>query len=108
MVARRRFIKTYAAGLVTAYVMGCSEKRSGLPPFRALTCGPKFHWFGYYDKFQFDPTDRYVLCMEVDFEHRSPTENDLIKVGMIDLQKKDRWFELGESHALNWQQGCML
>jgi len=43
-----------------------------LPPCRAITKGPKFHWFGYYDKWQFDPTDRYVLGMEVDFEHRSP------------------------------------
>ena len=33
---------------------------------RALTRGPKYHWFGYYDKLQFDPTGRYVLGMEVD------------------------------------------
>ena len=35
---------------------------------RAITRGPKFHWFGYYDKLQFDPTGRYVLGMEVGFE----------------------------------------
>jgi len=43
-----------------------------LPPARAITRGPKHHWFGYYDKLQFDPADRLVLGMEVDFEHRSP------------------------------------
>jgi hypothetical protein len=75
---------------------------------RAITRGPKFHWFGYYDKLQFDPTGRYVLCNQVDFEHRSPTEKDVIKIGMIDLQDGDRWIELGESRAWNWQQGCML
>ena len=32
----------------------------------------KSHWFGYCDKLEFDPTDRYVLGMEVDFEHRVP------------------------------------
>ena len=42
-------------------------------PVRAITRGPKFHWFAYYDKLQFDPTSRYALGMDVDFEHRSPT-----------------------------------
>ena len=79
-----------------------------LPPVRAITRGPKFHWFSYYDKFQFDPTDRYALGMEVDFEHRSPKPDDVIKIGMVDLEDDDRWIELGESRAWCWQQGCML
>jgi hypothetical protein len=78
------------------------------PPTRVITRGPRHHWFGYYDKLQFDPTSRYVLGMEVAFEHRSPKADDIIKVGMVDLQDQDRWIELGESSAWNWQQGCML
>ena len=27
---------------------------------------------------------------------------------MVDLQENDRWTELGQSRAWNWQQGCML
>jgi hypothetical protein len=27
---------------------------------------------------------------------------------MVDLEEGDRWIELGESRAWNWQQGCML
>lgn len=77
-------------------------------PVRAITKGPKHHWFGYYDKLEFDPTGRYVLSNQVDFEHRSPQAGDTIRVGMIDLQDNDRWIELGESRAWNWQQGCML
>ena len=69
-----------------------------------LTSGPAFHWFGYYDKFQFDPTDRYVLGMKVTFEHRLPTEKDAVKIGMIDLEDGNRWIELGESRAWSWQQ----
>jgi hypothetical protein len=46
--------------------------------------------------------------MEVDFEHRTPRPDDVIKVGMVDLLDNDRWIELGESRAWNWQQGCML
>ena len=79
-----------------------------VPQVRAVTRGPKFHWFGYYDKLQFDPTCRYMLGMEVDFEHRAPTENDVIKIGMVDLGDNDRWIELGRSRAWCWQQGCML
>ncbi|NUO02808.1 MAG: PKD domain-containing protein, partial [Saprospiraceae bacterium] len=60
------------------------------------------------DKLQFDPTGRYVLGMEVDFEHRSPKPDDVIQVGIIDLHEGDRWIPLGQSRAWNWQQGCML
>lgn len=75
---------------------------------RPITSGPKHHWFGYYDKLQFDPSSRYVLGMEVDFEHRSPNEENLIGIGMIDLADGNRWIELGETRAWCWQQGCML
>ncbi len=84
------------------------EADEKLPPVRAITKGPKHHWFGYYDKWQFDPTDRYVLGMEVDFEHRSPRPGDVIRIGMVDLSDGDRWIELGDSRAWGWQQGCML
>lgn len=81
---------------------------SELPPIRPITRGPKFHWFGYYDKLQFDPSGRYVLGMEVEFEHRSPQADDVIKIGMVDLADGDHWIELDETRAWCWQQGCML
>jgi hypothetical protein len=77
-------------------------------PIRSITKGPKFHWFGYYDKFQFDITGRYVLGMSVDFEGRSPRPDDVIEIGMIDLDDNDKWIRLGESRSWGWQQGCML
>ncbi len=79
-----------------------------LPQVRAVTRGPKIHWFGYYDKFQIDVSGRYLLCMEADFEHRLPEANEAVKIGMIDLTDGDKWIELGESRAWCWQQGCML
>ncbi|HKJ79351.1 MAG TPA: hypothetical protein VKA10_07435, partial [Prolixibacteraceae bacterium] len=57
---------------------------------------------------QFDPTNRFVLCMEVDFEMRSPRKEDVIKMGYIDLHNNDKWTEIGESRSWGWQQGCML
>lgn len=75
---------------------------------RPITAGPKHHWFGYYDKLQFDPAARYALGMEVGFEHRPPTPEDKVRVGMVDLCDGDRWIELCESRAWGWQAGCML
>jgi hypothetical protein len=90
-------------------VIGELSKRSETwVPGRPITRGPKYHWFGYYDKLEFDPTGRYVLGMEVDFEDRSPQPGDVIKIGMVDLKDNDRWIELGITQAWNWQQGCML
>ncbi len=102
---RRKFVTLLGAAASLPPLRGQSGR---LPPVRAITRGPKFHWFGYYDKLQFDPSGRYALGMEVGFEHRYPRPDDVIKIGMVDLQDGDRWIELGESRAWNWQQGCML
>jgi hypothetical protein len=101
LMTRRSFLAALGA---SAAARGASPR----PPIRALTKGPKFHWFGYYDKWQFDTTSRYALGMEVDFEHRSPRPDDVIRIGMIDTAEGDRWTELGTSSAWCWQQGCML
>lgn len=77
-------------------------------PCRALTSGPQAHWFGYYDKHQFDPSDRYVLSMEVSFEGRPPEAEDTLVLGMIDVQEDDRWIPFAQTTAWCWQQGCML
>jgi len=75
---------------------------------RTITRPPGFHWFGYYDKLQVDPSGRYALGMAVDFEHRTPRADDVIRIGMVDLEDDDRWIELDSSRAWCWQQGCML
>jgi len=84
------------------------DVKQELPAHRFITSGPRHHWFGYYDKLQFDPTGRYVLGMQVPFEHRSPNADDVIEIGMVDLEEGNRWIHLGQSSAWNWQQGCML
>ncbi len=108
--SRRDFLRNGMAVTVLAasgQLLTAAEKAT-FPPSRVITKGPRHHWFGYYDKLQFDPTSRFVLSMEVPFEHRSPKADDIIKVGLVDLEENDRWTELDESRAWNWQQGCML
>lgn len=77
-------------------------------PTKKITSNPGYHWFAYYDKIECDPTNRYVLSMKTSFEHRSPTPDDVIEIGMVDLQDNCKWIHLGESRAWGWQQGCQL
>jgi hypothetical protein len=112
MISRRTALKSGLTALAGVFVLDPKLLKaislSDNFPVRPITKGPKFHWFGYYDKLQFDPTGRYVLGMEVNFEHRSPAPGDEIRVGMIDLHDNDRWIDLGSSRSWGWQQGCML
>lgn len=108
----RRAMLQVTMGMGASLAVGAAQAKiagtTGAAPVRVITHGPKHHWFGYYDKLEFDPTSRYVLGMEVDFEHRSPRASDVIRIGMVDLEDGDRWQELGQSAAWCWQQGCML
>ena len=101
---RRQFLSTLALGSFAAR----GQEAPKYPPVRVITKGPGFHWFGYYDKLQFSPDNRFVLSNKVSFEHRSPTADDEIEVGMVDLQENDKWIPLGKTRAWCWQQGCML
>jgi len=110
-LTRRQFLRYTTCGTIaitgfSSYLARAISHK--VAPVRAITRGPKFHWFSYYDKLQFDPSSRYVLGMEVDFEHRSPKPDDVISIGMVDLKDDDRWIKLGKSSAWCWQQGCML
>lgn len=106
MLTRRHVLAQLAAPCAGLFLR--AQDVSAYPPVRQITTGPLFHWFGYYDKFQFSPDNRFVLSNQVSFEHRSPKPEDVIQVGMVDLQDADRWIELGDTRAWNWQQGCML
>lgn len=108
---RRDSLKLIVSASGAIFTVNRLESARGLPayfPVRPITKGPAFHWFGYYDKLQFDPSCRYVLGMEVKFEHRSPEAEDEIRIGMVDLADNDRWIDLGSSRSWGWQQGCML
>lgn len=110
---RRRFLGGLAATSVAGRALFspgafAQSKTYKDVPVRALTKGPYFHWFGYYDKLQFDVTNRYILGNEVRFEGRTPQGGESIRVGMVDTHDHDRWIDLGESRAWSWQQGCML
>ncbi len=81
----------------------------GTPEARAVTKGPSYHWFGYYDKCPWSADGTKMLAMEVDFMDRPPTGEDAIRVGLVDLEAGDREFHaFDETRAWCWQQGTML
>ena len=74
-----------------------------------LTTGPGSHWFGYYDKWQFNAAGTQVLGMRSDFDLRPPVPTDTVEIGLLDLQDPVyRWQRIGQTRAWNWQAGCML
>ena len=94
--------------LLTMLPAASFARAETLPPVRAITKAPAFHWFGYYDKLQFDPASRFALGMQGTIQHRLPTANDFIRIGVVDTEDGDRWTDLGQGHAWSWHQGCML
>jgi len=106
VITRRALLQRIAAAGVLPHLPPFGEAE--LPPVRALTRPPGHHWFGYYDKHEFDPTDRFVLGMRTPFEGRTPRAEDELVLGMVDLEDGDAWIDIGRTTAWGWQQGCML
>lgn len=109
-VSRREFVALAAGAVVPLAARG---QVGGKPdtirvPARAVTRGPKHHFFGYYDKCPWDATGRYLLAMEIDFCDRQPRRGEALTVGMVDLKDGDRYIPLDSTLAWCWQQGTML
>lgn len=77
-------------------------------PASPVTAGPKHHFFGYYDKLQFSPDNRFLLGLETGFIDRPQTGRDIAVIGTVDLENGNKWTPLAETRAWNWQQACCL
>jgi len=74
----------------------------------AVTFGPKSYFFGYYDKHQWDITDRYLLGLETNFEDRPPGPGEEARILLIDTHENNKAEAIATTRAWCWQQGCML
>lgn len=108
---RRKFIKQSA---MAGMAFSAAPAIANINPFNQefpvhqITDGENQHWFGYYDKWQADTSGRYALGNQVDLFFRSPIPDDVLRIGLIDLENDFQWKEIGQSTAWGWQQGCML
>jgi len=54
-----------------------------------------------------DPTEQFLLCLEVSFSDRPPGADDKASVGVVELSSS-RFIHLADTSAWNFQQGAML
>ncbi len=74
---------------------------------RALTSGPKHHFFGYYGICPWNESGRYLVCLESGFQDRMPEPGETAAIGIVDSQT-GRFIEVARTRAWNLQQGAML
>lgn len=77
-------------------------------PVTRVTPDDGHYFFGYFDKYQFDPTGRYLLVNKASFMDRQPTVDDRLELGYIDLDDSQHYQPLTHTQSWCWQQGCML
>ena len=85
---------------------GSSENMSSEFTVHRITSGPEFHIKAYYDIPPWSPSGRLFMCMETEFEDRPPKAEDVLTLGVVDIEE-DVFIPLTETRAWNFQQGCM-
>jgi hypothetical protein len=77
---------------------------------RPLTRG-HHHFFGYYDRCPWSLDGRWILACRAKFMDRRPHENDVLRIGLLDMTNADSastWREIAQTCAWNWQQGAQV
>ena len=78
---------------------------------RRLTQGPRHRFFGYYDKFPWDATSRYVPALEAGIMDQPPGPQDTARQSGYLVRSKDREFatptvmpDFANPRAVRWWQ----
>jgi len=66
------------------------------------------HFFGYYNKTNWDRSGRYLLAQQVPWRDARLTPDRVAGVGYFDLEQGRRFHRFGETRAWNWQMGSQL
>jgi hypothetical protein len=75
---------------------------------RAITSGPKEHFFAsYYAINAWSADGRYALVLETEVKDRLPTEADVAVLGVVDMQDNNRFVPLTETRCWNFQEATM-
>src|ERR1035437_8409015 len=75
-------------------------------PCRRVGAGDQHHFFGYYNKSNWDCSGRYLLANQVSMMDAPLTPNMVARVGYFDLENGDTFTVVGETTAWKWQMGC--
>ena len=66
------------------------------------------YFFGYYDKSPWDISGRYLLCLKAKNTWKEVSPLSPVELLLFDTSGTNKVRKIGESHAWNVQQGCML
>ena len=107
MTRRRLF---FAATLVT--LLASDARAGGLSiEVKALTQGPKHHFFGYIGHVRTIPwnqSGRYIVALQTDFQDHMPKPDEAAEIILIDREHDNAVTVVDRSLAWNPQQGTML
>jgi hypothetical protein len=77
-------------------------------PCRRVGTDNQHYFFGYYNKSNWDSTNRYVLALQVPWADQLISPELVAGVGYFDTQAGDRFVRLAQTTTWNWQMGAQL
>lgn len=77
-------------------------------PCRRVGDGSQHHFFGYYNKSNWDKTNRLLLAQRTPWMDQLLTPEAKATIGYFDTQDRDRFHAVGETGAWNFQMGSQL
>jgi len=77
-------------------------------PCRRVGRDDQHYFFGYYNKSNWDRSDRLLLANQVPWRDAYLTPDLVAQVGYFDLERGGSFKAVGETRAWNWQMGCQL
>ncbi len=77
-------------------------------PIRKVGDSESHHFFGYYNKSNWNRSGEKLLALQVPYASRDLSPTDTAQVGYFDLTDGDTFHSIGETTAWNWQMGCQL
>ncbi|MCV6577290.1 MAG: hypothetical protein OIF58_16330 [Cohaesibacter sp.] len=77
-------------------------------PVRKVGNGKFHHFFGYYNKSNFDAAGNRLLAQRVLMRTADLTGHEHCEVGYFDLQQNDQFHVIGKTSTWNWQMGSQL
>lgn len=87
-----------------------NEAVEGVPliaSVKAMTQGPKHHFFGYYGIYPWNASGKYLVCLESEFGDRLVEEDDVAAICLVDMESGELR-PIADTRAWNFQQGTLL
>src|SRR5512147_2110335 len=89
------------------FLMGAALAAAPRYEVRALTSGPKHHFFGYFGIPPWNRSGKRLVCLESAFQDHLPSPGESASIGLVD-PATGKFSKVAETRAWNFQQGCML